>query len=69
MTKSNKKNINETINVEVTAKNGYIYDTLRKKGDKFQLVDVVCVHERDELGEPLIYTAQEQFSSKWMKKI
>lgn len=64
------KNKSGSIKVKVTSKRGYIYDILRKKGDVFYLVDVECVNEKDnETGKPLIYTAQEQFSSKWMEKV
>lgn len=60
----------EAIKVRVTSKKGYIYNILRKKDDEFDLEDVECVNKKDpETGKPLIYTAQEQFSSKWMEKI
>ncbi|MCK4788722.1 MAG: hypothetical protein KAV87_33575 [Desulfobacteraceae bacterium] len=48
---------------------GFIYGSLRTEGKEFTLKDVEHSTELDENGDPLIISAESQFSKVWMEKV
>ncbi len=48
---------------------GFIYGLLRKEGQEFTLKPVEHSTQKDKKGDPLIVTAEDQFSDNWMEKV
>ena len=51
---------------------GFIYNKLRipdTKSEEFELVDVKHSVAKDDQGNPVIITVEQQFSSNWMEKL
>ena len=49
---------------------GYIYNVRKREGEVFDLVPVKGYKKNgDVLGEPVVYSPEQQFSDKWMEKV
>lgn len=51
------------------SKTGFIYGSLRAEGKEFSLKPVEHSVKKDEKGNPLIITPEDQFSDEWMEKV
>jgi hypothetical protein len=50
-------------------KKGFIYDSLRREGDEFTLKSFKHPKKTDSKDEPLVVSAEDQFSKEWMEKV
>ncbi len=48
---------------------GFIYGSLRKEGAVFTLKEFEHPSKADKKGNPLVVTAEDQFSKVWMEKV
>jgi hypothetical protein len=48
---------------------GFIYDSMRREGDEFTLESFKHPKKKDANGEPLVVSAEDQFSDTWMEKV
>jgi len=62
--------MSETIKVRVIAeKGGFIYGRQRLLDDEFTLKPVEHSTDIDDDGEPIVISADQQFSEKWMVRV
>ncbi len=62
--------MSETIKVRVTSeKGGFIYGRQRLEGQVFTLKPVEHSTDIDGKGEPVVISAKQQFSERWMERV
>ena len=50
-------------------KNGFIYGSLRREGAEFTLKSFKHPSKTDDKGDPLVVSAEDQFSKVWMEEV
>ena len=48
---------------------GFFGGKVRREGDVFEIKAKTCFNRKDNKGDPIVLSEDEQFSANWMEKI